>query len=106
MSLIDFTLTQECTITPWVRYANGDDVFGESETRKCRMQAGKYLNATNVYIHPDGVVDTDEARAKMYCTGSPIPSRSIVMCEGQEFTVINCYQARGFTGSHLEVTLK
>lgn len=106
MSLIDFTLTQECTIRPWLRSASGEDIYGPEETRKCRLQAANNLSNATVYIHPDGALDTQHANAKLYCTGERIPNRSIVTCEGKEFIVLDCYQAMGFTGSHLEVTLQ
>lgn len=106
MSLIDFLLTQECTIKPWIRSASGEDIYGEPEVRKCRLQAKNELANTTVYIHTSGALDVEHANAKLYCKGDPIPNRSVVTCEGREFIVLNCYPARGFTGSHLEVSLQ
>lgn len=106
VALIDFVLNQECTIRPWLRSASGEDIYGEPETRKCRLQTGKILSNTTVYIHSDGAMDVQHANAKMYCTGEPIPNRSIVECGGRSFIVLNCYEARGFTGDHLEVQLQ
>lgn len=104
MALIDFALTQTCTIHPWLREAAGDDVYGPEETRSCRIQMGAHLRHT--YVNPRGVLDQVEARAYMYCTGSKIPIRSKVECEGETYIVVDCYDARGFAGNHLEVYLQ
>ena len=104
MSMIGFLLRQEAAITPWVRYANGEDVFGKPETRKCRLQRTRDLEHT--YKNPDGTMDQVIARAKMFCTGDPIPERSIVSVDGQEYIVLECYRAFGFGEDHLEVTLQ
>ena len=104
MALIDFLLTQTASITPWVRYANGDDIYGEPETRKCRLQYMRDLE-TN-YKNPSGQIDQVIARAKMFCTGDTIPERSQVVIDGEKFIVLRCYHARGFTNDHLEVTLQ
>lgn len=104
MALIDFLLTQTATITPHVRYANGEDYYDQPETRKCRLQRMRDLETT--YKNPDGTIDQVVARAKMYCTGAAIPERSIVECDGQKFIVLTCYHARGFRENHLEVVLQ
>lgn len=104
MALIDFVLTQEAIVTPWLREAEGEDIYGEPETRKCRIQHGDHLRHT--YVNPNGAFDQVEARAKLFCTGDPIPTRSIVECEGERFIVLDCYIAHGFQASHLEVTLQ
>lgn len=105
MSFIGFLLTQTAVIRPWVRYANGEDIYAEErEERPCRLQAMRDLETT--YKNPDGQVDQVIGRAKMFCTGDPIPERSIVTVDGQEFTVLRCYRAWGFTFDHLEVTLQ
>lgn len=104
MSLIDFLLCQTATITPWVRYANGEDIYGEPETRACRLQRTRDLEHT--YKNPDGTMDQVVARAKMFCTGAPIPERSKVEVDGGEYIVLECYRAFGFSEDHLEVTLQ
>lgn len=104
MSLIGMFFTQSATITPFVREASGEPVYGETETRPCRMQRGRHLQ--NVYNNSDGTVDQVLANAKMFCEGAPIPSRSLVVCDGQEFVVINCDVKNGFADHHLEVYLE
>ena len=104
MPLIDFLLTQEAVVTPFLREAGGEDIYGDPETRKCRLQLGPDLEHT--YKNPDGTFDQVLARGKMYCTGEPIPARSKVMADGEEYIVLTCYRARGFKASHLEVVLE
>lgn len=104
MALIDFILTQCCVIHPWVREADGEDIYGVIEERPCRIQTGSHLRHT--YVDPDGVLDQVEARAQMYCTGPKIPTRSKVECDGETYIVIDCYDAKGFIGNHLEVYLQ
>lgn len=104
MSMIGFLLCQTATITPWVRYANGKDIYGEPETRKCRIQRSRDLEHT--YKNPAGGMDQVLARAKMFCTGDPIPERSKVTVNGSEYIVLECYRAFGFGEDHLEVTLQ
>lgn len=104
MATIDFLLRQTATIIPWVRSANGKDIYGSPEERKCRIQCRRDLEHT--YKDPDGAMDQVLARAKMFCTGNPIPERSKVTVDGQEYIVLDCYPARGFGPSHLEVVLQ
>ena len=104
MALIDMFFTQTATITPFVRMGSGKPVYGQAETRKCRMERGKRLQ--NVYKNLDGTGDEVVANAKMFCTGAPIPSHSIVQCDGQEFVVIDCDVMNGFADHHLEVYLE
>lgn len=104
MALIDFLLTQTAVVTPWVRYANGEDVYGIPERRACRVHYMRDLETT--YKNPDGTIDQVIARAKMFCTGPSIPERSKVEVDGKEFIVLRCYHARGFHEDHLEVTLQ
>lgn len=104
MSMIGFLLRQTATITPWVRYANGRDIYGEPEERKCRVQRSRDLEHT--YKDPDGGMDQVLARAKMFCEGSPIPERSRVNVNGEDYIVLDCYRAFGFGEDHLEVTLQ
>lgn len=104
MSLIEMFFTQKATITPFVREGSGEPVYGETETRPCRMQRGKHLQ--NLYKSTDGTVEQTVAQAKMFCEGAPIPERSLVVCDGQEFTVINCEVKNGFADNHLEVYLE
>ena len=104
MSMIRFLLRQTATIRPWVRYANGEDIYGKEETRKCRLQRTRDLEHT--YKNPAGTMDQVVARAKMFCTGDQIPERSIVTVDGQEYIVLECYRAFGFLEDHLEVRLQ
>lgn len=101
---IDFLLRQTAVIIPWAQEANGEDIYGQEETRKCRLQAHRDLEHT--YKNPSGAMDQVLARAKMYCTGEPIPERSRVIVDDQEYIVLDCYPARGFGYSHLEVVLQ
>ena len=104
MALIDFLLRQTATIEPWVRYANGEDIYGLPEERPCRLQRTRDLEHT--YKNPDGTLDQVLARAKMFCTGEPIHERSKVTVDGSEYIVIECYRAFGFSEDHLEVVLQ
>lgn len=104
MSMIGFLLRQTATITPWIRYANGDDIYGDPEERPCRLQRTRDLEHT--YKNPAGGMDQVVARAKMFCTGEPIPERSKVFVDGSEYIVIECYRAFGFSEDHLEVVLQ
>lgn len=106
MAMIDFALRQTCTIHPWIRVAEGQDIYGPPETRACRIQRGHHLGERHVYLHPDGPLDTVEAKTMMYCTGEMIPTRSRVECDGASYIVLDCYEARGFGVSHLEVFLQ
>ena len=46
MSRIKFLLRQTATIRPWIRSANGEDIYGAEETRKCRLQRRRDLEHT------------------------------------------------------------
>lgn len=104
MSMIGFLLRQTAVIRPWIRSANGEDIYGEEETRSCRLQRRRDLEHT--YKNPDGAMDQVVARAKMFCEGTPIPERSLVTVDGAEYIVIECYRAFGFSEDHLEVVLQ
>ncbi len=104
MSMISFLLKQTATVRPFIRYANGEDLYGEPETRKCRIQRRRDLEHT--YKNPDGTMDQVIARAKLFCEGEPIPERSMVTVDGIEYIVIECYRAVGFKEDHLEVVLQ
>lgn len=101
--MIGFLLTQTAEIQAYKGYRNGDDAYAEPETRKCRVQYGKYNR--HLYKDPSGEAETITANAKMFTTGDPIPPRSIVTVDGQRMTVTDCYIARGFSADHLEVYL-
>lgn len=104
LALIDFLFLQECTIYPWERTYDGEDFYGPPQVRKCRLQTGSHLRQT--FKGADGVIDQCEAHAKLYCTGTHIPPRSKVECNGLSYIVIDCYDAHGFIGDHLEVDLQ
>ena len=104
MSMIRFLLRQTAVIKPWIRYANGEDIYGDPEERPCRLQRTRDLEHT--YKNPDGTLDQVVARAKMFCTGDPIPERSIVTVDENEYIVLECYRAFGFGEDHLEVALQ
>lgn len=104
MNMIAFLLRQTASITPWIRYANGEDIYGLPEERPCRLQRTRDLEHT--YKNPAGSMDQVLARAKMFCTGEPIPERSKVTVDGSEYIVIECYRAFGFAEDHLEVVLQ
>jgi len=102
--MIGFLLRQTATIRPWIRSANGEDIYGDEETRACRLQRRRDLEHT--YKNPSGTMDQVLARATMFCEGTPIPERSIVTVDETEYIVIECYRAFGFTEDHLEVVLQ
>lgn len=106
MALIDIFLNQEAVIKPYIREANGEPVYGEpeQEPRKCRMNHNRNLQTT--YKNPDGQIDQVLVSVTMFCTGAPIPPKSRVTCEGEEYIVIRCRPLKGFEASHLEVYLE
>ena len=103
MSLIMAFLAQEATIRPFIREGGAEPIYGAAETRKCRLQRGRHLQSAP---GGDGTADQVVANAKMFCEGAPIPERSIVTCDGGEYTVINCDIKNGFADNHLEVWLQ
>lgn len=104
MALIEMFFTQTAAVTPFERMGNGVPIYGQTYTIKCRLERGKHLQ--NVYKNLDGTGDSIVANAKMFCVGEAIPDRSLVVCDGQEFTVINCDVKNGFADDHLEVYLE
>ena len=104
MALIDAFLKKTARIKPYIRDAGGEVIYGEEEYRKCRLQRGGNLRTT--YKNPDGQIDQVLANAKMFCTGMPIPAKSIITCDGEEFVVMRCDVATGFSDDHLEVYLE
>lgn len=104
MGLISLFFMQNAVITPFVREGSGGPIYGETEIRPCRLERGKHLR--NVYKNLDGSGDETVANAKLFCEGEAIPERSIVVCDGQEFVVIDCEVKNGFADNHLEVYLE
>ena len=104
MALIDFFLRQTATITPFVREGAGAPIYGPPETRRCRMERGKNIEYT--YKNPAGTIEQIVAKAKMFCTGAPIPDKSLVECDGQKYMVIGCEVLNTFADHHLEVILQ
>lgn len=103
MGLIAAFFNQECIIRPFDHLGDGEPVYGEEETRPCRLQDGLHLRTT--YKHPSGQIDQVEARAKLFCEGPKIPASSIVTCDGAEYVVVDCNAARGFFPNHQEAYL-
>lgn len=100
--LIDFLLRQECTVEPWLREAEGREILGEAQTRRCRLQEGAHLKQAPGI---PGTADAVPARALMYCTGEMIPVRSRVTCAGKTYVVADCCRMEFWGQEHLEVTL-
>ena len=103
MSLIEALFTQTATVIPFVRDGAAEPIYGESTSRKCRIERGKYL--TNVG-GASGTIDQVTANALMFCVGEQIPERSKVIFDDREFTVINCAVMHGFADNHIEVYLQ
>lgn len=101
--LIDFLLRQRCQVLPFLGTQGGEDRYGESQERRCRLQEAQRLENPG---GAPGVRDDIPARAMMFCTGDMIPPRSVVTCEGRRYVVTGCVRARGFAEEHLEVTLQ
>ena len=104
MSLIDALCTQRAVIRPYLRYAGGKTVYGEPETRACRLEPGPKTKV--VYKNTDGSIVETVASALMFCPNPPIPIGSEVTCSGRTMRVIQCDQMRGFAPNHLEVLLE
>lgn len=102
VALIDAFLRQTVTVRPYVREGSGGPIYGPEEHRKCRIEPCLTLTRQSGV---SGTLDDDPARATMFCTGREIPRRSIVIHEGEEYTVTRCDILRTFTEDHLEVTL-
>ena len=103
MPLIQLFFRQSVTILPFLRIGDGQPIYGEPETRKCRLERGKTLVKG---FTPAGVANAAPAGARMYCTGSPIPLGSIVETEERDYIVTQCLVLNGFKDDHLEVTLQ
>ena len=104
MALIVLFFTQSVTIRPFIRYGAGEAIYGEPETRKCRLERGKKLK--NGRMGSSGVIEEIPAGARMYCVGSPIPTGSIVEYGDRDYVVTECRILNGFMDDHLEVALE
>lgn len=104
MALIELFFTQTVTIQPFIRQGAGVPIYGETETRKCRLERGRKARSSG--FGASGVVDDEPAGARMYCVGSPIPVGSIVGYGGRDYVVTQCLVMNGFMDDHLEVTLQ
>ena len=103
MGVIAAFFNQECVIHPFIRHGGGETIYGEDETRPCRLEEGKHLRTT--YKNPNGQIEQVEARAKLFCEGEEIPTSSIVTCDGKSYIVVDCHGARGFFLNHQEAYL-
>lgn len=104
MGLIDFLLSKQAIIKPYQGQADGEPVYGEPETRPCRVEI--HTNLTDgVKTVAAGQYDNAPANATMFTTGEAIPLRSSVVIEGHEYTVAECKVMVGFKAHHLEVKL-
>lgn len=105
MSVIERFFTQVVTIKPFIREGSGMPVYGDTETRKCRLEFGiKHRSPRG--RGASGVLDTTTAGCRMFCCGEPIPMKSIVIYKDMEFVVADCHIMRAFSVSHLEVELE
>lgn len=109
MAIIDFLLHDDVTIKPFLHQGNGEPVYGDPETRKCRMERGLHIRTT--YKHSSGEAVQTTAKAKMWCRGCEIPVGSQVVYTDRhgneyEMVVIDCSTMEGFTQDHLEVILE
>ena len=102
MGLIALLLNQECTVRPYIRMGGGEPLFGEEETRPCRLERGQHQVC---FRRDSGQTDQVEARARLFCEGGEIPPGSRVTCEGESYTVANCVGYRRFDLDHQEVYL-
>lgn len=99
---IDFLLDESVTVQPFLRMGDGEPVYGPAETRKARVE----LNPTLQMRQNGGTIDTVPAKGRMFTTGAPIPERSLVLYKGESYRVQACSVQRGFSQTHLEVTLE
>ena len=103
MPFIDAFLTDTVIVHSFKFEGDGEPVFDAPETRKARVELNPALaNRVQGYTSIDEV----PAKALMFCTGSPIPTRSRVEYEGAEYSVKQCSVCKGFSFSHLEVILE
>lgn len=107
MSLIESLFTQEARIELFAGLEDAAPVYRETPPRKCRLEVYNRMEKVGVQggIRVNGRVDNIGANALMFCTGAPIPARSIVTVDGESYTVTECAEARGFGLDHLEVKL-
>lgn len=103
---IAYLFTQTVTILPYIKDVDGIPMYDSerTQTRKCRIELNKSMISSGAYA--DGVTDTIHASALMFCTGDPIPCRSIVTYKDKDFIVTSCKPKYGFGMSHLEVTME
>lgn len=102
MSMIDFLLTQEVLVLPFVRQGAGVPVYGDPIPRKCRIQFNKA--GKPVLKNFDGYVEEQPLGGKLFCTGDYIPVNSKLIFADHEYIVTSCSIKFGFTDHHLEVT--
>jgi hypothetical protein len=103
--MIERFFTQVVTIKPFIREGSGRPVYGDTETRKCRLEFG-IKNGSLRGRGANGILDTTTAGCRMFCCGDPIPMQSIVTYKDREFVVTDCQIMRAFAVNHLEVTLE
>lgn len=104
MALIELFFTQTAVIMPYVRQGPGEAIYGEPETRKCRLEIGMILK--NEGKGQYGVINATPSGARMYCVGKPIPAGSIVEYGDRNYVVTDCKVMNGFADDHLEVILQ
>ena len=104
MSLISPFLMDTCEITSFLRRGSGGPLYGEPETRNCRMEPAP--NTKIVYKNPSGSIVETAASQLMFCEGTPVPVHSIVTWQGKRMRVIRCSEMAGFGPHHLEVYLE
>ena len=104
VSLISPFLTEEIIIEPYVRMGGGQIIYGEAETRPCRIEPAPKTKV--VYKNPHGSLVETTAGALVFCEGDAIPINSRVTVKGHEMRVIQCSLMRGFGRHHLEVSLE
>lgn len=103
MPFIEAFLKDTVIVRPFKFEGDGEPVFDAAETRKARVELNPAL-ANRVAGNTS--IDEVPAKARMFCTGSFIPTRSRVEFEGEEYTVRQCSVCKGFSFSHLEVILE
>lgn len=100
--LIDWLLRQQCIIFPYLKTEDGEDRYGNAQTRCCRLQENR---RSETYAGVYGTADPAPAHAMLYCHGQDIPLRSVILCGEKTYTVSGCRRVSALGQDHLEVML-
>ena len=107
MTIPGCLLNQTCRIRPYLREAMGESLYGDWETRRCRVETAPVIRTVPVSV--GGRIEEIPVRARMFTEGGLIPVLSEVeICllgQTQKMRVLQLSVMWGLTYSHLEAAL-